>query len=89
MIEALTGPQDVFNSTSGTIVRKVKTLRILSEAGATFTTLTFMFPSGDAGAVANGAGVTFSSNIDLHNVKSFLVATGAVLAIFYGAPDAS
>lgn len=87
MIDYLTGPQDVFNSASGLITRKVKTLRILSETGATFTVLDPMYPSGDAGAVANAAGITISSNIDIHHIKRFQVATGAVLAIFYGAPS--
>lgn len=86
MIDALTGPQDIFTIAAGEIVRDVKTLRILSEAGATFSTLVFKFPSGQAGAVGP-AGITFSSNIDLHHVKSFTVASGAVLAIFYGAPN--
>lgn len=82
------GPQDIFDDTMATaITRDVKELHILEEAGATFSILTFLHPSGEAQAIANAAGVTVSSNMIIRHVKSFKVTAGSVLAVFYGAPS--
>lgn len=75
------GPTDVFNGAMASVItRRVKKMTVI--ANCTFTSLSFMFPSGEAQAAAPTA-PTYPALTEFINVKSFRLATGTVLVTFY------
>jgi hypothetical protein len=76
------GPMDVFSGAMATaITRNIKKIEVIEDA--TFTTLDFMFPSGEAQA-ADPTDPTYPALTKLFDIKQFRLATGMVLATFYG-----
>lgn len=80
MITLTTGPVAAFDGTmSAPVVRDVTALVIVEET--VFTSLVPMFPATETGAVALTE-PTYPPLMEIQNIKSFQVATGAVLAYF-------
>jgi hypothetical protein len=75
------GPQDVFTGPMAAVItRRVKRMFILSNA--TFTSMAYMFPSGEALAVPTTT-PTYPALTELRNIKSFRLLTGSALVVFY------
>jgi hypothetical protein len=75
------GPTDVFTGPMATaITRRVKCMKFITNA--TFTTLTFMFTSGESQAVAP-TGPTYPALFELGDIKTFRLLTGSAVVTFY------
>lgn len=81
MTDETTGPQDVFTGPMGAVVtRRVRSMTFL--AASTFTSIAFMFPSGEATAAAP-ATPTYPALLEIENLKSFRLLTGSAIVTFY------
>jgi hypothetical protein len=76
-----TGPTDIFTGAMASVItRRVKRIQVM--VACTFTTLTFMYPSGEAQATSATA-PTYPPLAEIRDVKTFRLATGTVLVTFY------
>jgi hypothetical protein len=76
------GPTDVFTGPMATaITRRVKSMKVITNV--TFTSLSFIFTSGEAQAVNPATSITYPALFEFENIKSFRLLTGSAIVVFY------
>jgi hypothetical protein len=75
------GPTDVFTGPmASAVTRRVKSMKFIT--ASTFTSISFMFTSGEALA-ASATAPTYPAILEIENIKSFRLLTGSAIVVFY------